>query len=96
MQWVPGALSPEVKRPEREPDHSPPSNALVKNAQRYTSTLPYVSVAWCLVKKAQGHLYLYFTLLYFTLLYFTLLYFTLLYFTLLYPCFYREPNVGGL
>jgi hypothetical protein len=25
MQWVPGALSPEVKRLGREADHSPPS-----------------------------------------------------------------------
>jgi len=26
-QWVPGALSPGVKRPKREVDHSPPSRA---------------------------------------------------------------------
>jgi hypothetical protein len=30
IQWVPGALSPEVKRPEREAYHSPPSSAEVK------------------------------------------------------------------
>jgi hypothetical protein len=30
MQWVPGALSLEVKRPGREADHSPPSSAEVK------------------------------------------------------------------
>jgi hypothetical protein len=30
VQWVPGALSLEVKRPERETDHSPPSGAEVK------------------------------------------------------------------
>jgi hypothetical protein len=30
IQWVPGALSLEVKRPEREADHSPPSSAEVK------------------------------------------------------------------
>jgi hypothetical protein len=29
-KWVPGTLSPEVKRPEREADHSPPSNVEVK------------------------------------------------------------------
>jgi hypothetical protein len=29
-QWVPGAVSLEVKRPGREADHSPPSNAEVK------------------------------------------------------------------
>jgi hypothetical protein len=29
-QWVPGALSPRVKRPGREADHSPPASAEVK------------------------------------------------------------------
>jgi hypothetical protein len=37
---VPGALSLRVKRPEREADHSPPSNAEIKNAWNYTSTPP--------------------------------------------------------
>jgi hypothetical protein len=32
VQWVPGALSPEVKRPGREVDHSPPASAEVKNS----------------------------------------------------------------
>jgi hypothetical protein len=30
IQWVPGALSPGVKRPGREADHSFPSSAEVK------------------------------------------------------------------
>jgi hypothetical protein len=30
IQWVPGVLSPGVKRPEREADHSPPASAEVK------------------------------------------------------------------
>jgi hypothetical protein len=30
IQWIPGALSLEIKRPGREADHSPPSNAKVK------------------------------------------------------------------
>jgi hypothetical protein len=30
IQWVPGALSLEVKRPGREADHSPPCTAKVK------------------------------------------------------------------
>jgi hypothetical protein len=30
IQWVPGALSLEAKRPGREADHSPPSSAEVK------------------------------------------------------------------
>jgi hypothetical protein len=38
IQWVLGALSLGVKRPEREADHSPPSSAEVKNAWSYTST----------------------------------------------------------
>jgi hypothetical protein len=41
IQWVPGALSPEVKRPGREADHSPPSSAKVKKIWIYTSTSPY-------------------------------------------------------
>jgi hypothetical protein len=40
IQWVPGAPSLEVKRPGLEADHSPPSNAEVKNAWNYTSTPP--------------------------------------------------------
>jgi hypothetical protein len=31
VQWVPEALSPGVKRPGCEADHSPPSSAEVKN-----------------------------------------------------------------
>jgi hypothetical protein len=31
MQWVPGALSLEVKRPVPEADHPPPPSAEVKN-----------------------------------------------------------------
>jgi hypothetical protein len=31
IQWIPGAVSPRVKRQEREADHSPPSSAEVKN-----------------------------------------------------------------
>jgi hypothetical protein len=30
IQWVPGALSPGVKRPEHEADHSPQTSAEVK------------------------------------------------------------------
>jgi hypothetical protein len=38
IQLVPGALSPEIKRPECETDHSPLPYAKVKNACTYTST----------------------------------------------------------
>jgi hypothetical protein len=30
IQWVPGALSMGIQRPDREADHSPPSSAEVK------------------------------------------------------------------
>jgi hypothetical protein len=35
-----GPFSPELKRPGREVDHSPPSGAEVKNSSRYTSIPP--------------------------------------------------------
>jgi hypothetical protein len=35
-----GALSPEVKRPAREADHSPPASPEVKKMWTYTSTNP--------------------------------------------------------
>jgi hypothetical protein len=38
---VPGDPSPEVKRPGREADHSPPTSAEVKKTWIYTSTPPY-------------------------------------------------------
>jgi hypothetical protein len=49
MQWVPGALSPGVKRQGSEADHSPPSSAEV-NAWSHISTASYVFMAWYLVK----------------------------------------------
>jgi hypothetical protein len=42
FQWGLGDLSPGVKRPGNEADHSPPSSAEVKNAWIYTSNAPYV------------------------------------------------------
>jgi hypothetical protein len=42
MQWVPGALSPGVKRPRREADHSPPTSTNAKKTWVYTST-PHMS-----------------------------------------------------
>jgi hypothetical protein len=41
IQWVQEALSPRVKRPGREADHSPPANAEVKEIWIYTSAPPY-------------------------------------------------------
>jgi hypothetical protein len=40
IQWVPGALSPEVKRLGREADHSPPAIVEVKNVD-LIHTLPH-------------------------------------------------------
>jgi hypothetical protein len=45
IQWVPGALSPVVKRPGREVGHSPPASAEVKKTWIYTST-PH-NCSWC-------------------------------------------------
>jgi hypothetical protein len=41
IQLVLGALSPIVKRPGREADHTPPTSAEVKKIWIYTSTPPY-------------------------------------------------------
>jgi hypothetical protein len=45
IQWVPGALSPEVKRPGREADHSTPTSTEVKKTWVYTSSPPYIFMA---------------------------------------------------
>jgi hypothetical protein len=44
IQWVPGALSPGLKRLGRVADHSPPISAEVKNTWIYTFTSPYTFV----------------------------------------------------
>jgi hypothetical protein len=49
LHLVPGAVSPGIKRPRREADHSTSSSADVKNTWIYTSTPPYVFTAWCLI-----------------------------------------------
>jgi len=40
IQWVRGALTPGLKRPGLETDHSPPSSTQIKNACSSTSTTP--------------------------------------------------------
>jgi hypothetical protein len=57
IQWIPG-----VKRPGFEPDYSPPTSAEVKKMWIYTSTPPYVFMAWCLISYAQGQFYFTFTI----------------------------------
>jgi hypothetical protein len=55
IQWVPGALSLWVKRPDRESDHSPFS-AEVKIAWRYTFSRPIrLHGVVLILKKAEEH-----------------------------------------
>jgi len=53
IQWVQGVLSPRVKRPGREADHSPPSSAEVSNEWSYTSD-PSIHLHGVVLSKAQG------------------------------------------
>jgi len=46
IQWVTGALFPQVKWLGCEANHSPPISAKVKNVWSYTSTPQYVFMAW--------------------------------------------------
>jgi hypothetical protein len=50
IQWVPEALSLEVKQPGREAGHLPPSTAAVKNAWIYTRLPSYAFMARCSAK----------------------------------------------
>jgi hypothetical protein len=45
IRWVPGVISPGVKRPGREADYWPPTSAEVKKTWVCTSTPPYVFMA---------------------------------------------------
>jgi hypothetical protein len=40
IQWISRTFIPDIERPEREADHSPPTSAKVKNSWSYTSTPP--------------------------------------------------------
>jgi hypothetical protein len=44
IQWVPGAISPGIKRPGREADHSPPASIEVNKMWIYTSTLLHSTI----------------------------------------------------
>jgi hypothetical protein len=50
VHLVPGVLSLRAKRPNRETHHSRASSTEVKITWIYTSSPPYVFIAWCLVK----------------------------------------------
>jgi hypothetical protein len=60
IRWVPWALSVRVKRPGREADHSPPSNAEVKECMEWYLHSP-TTPSWrdVRLKKAQARLYIY-------------------------------------
>jgi hypothetical protein len=49
-QWVPRAVSPQIKRPGREADRSPPTTALVTKTWIYTST-HHVFMVQCFISK---------------------------------------------
>jgi hypothetical protein len=49
MQWIAWVLSPAIKRPGREADHSSPTSAKVKKIWIYTSTPPHAFMAQCLI-----------------------------------------------
>jgi hypothetical protein len=51
IQRVPGAISPGVKRPGREGDHSPPTSAEAKKIWMYISTPPYAFMAYAQLVK---------------------------------------------
>jgi hypothetical protein len=53
-----GIISPGVKRPELEADHSPPTSAEVKKIWIYAPTPPYAVMTWCLVKHRDFIFYL--------------------------------------
>jgi hypothetical protein len=49
VQWLPRAVSPELKRSVRETHNSSQSNA-IKNMWIYTTAPQYVFMVWCIVK----------------------------------------------
>jgi hypothetical protein len=57
-----------VKRSVREADHSPTSNAEVKNEWSYTSTPPYVFLTWCLINHRDDFTYSFTLVVYITTL----------------------------
>jgi hypothetical protein len=54
IQCVPGALSPRVKRLEREAKYSRLFRAEVMNTQSYTSIPSYPLVMWYLIKQGEN------------------------------------------
>jgi hypothetical protein len=49
IQWVLGAVSPGIKRPEREADHPVSSSAEVKDVGAIPTLPQHFFMAWCLI-----------------------------------------------
>jgi hypothetical protein len=57
IQWVPGDLSPTVKRQGGEADHSPPADAEVKKKWIYLYVHSPIRLhGQCLIRQALGRL----------------------------------------
>jgi hypothetical protein len=56
IQLTPGALPSGLKRTGPKAMLPPPSNTEVKHAWSYTSTLPYVFIAWCLMRHRDSYI----------------------------------------
>jgi len=54
IQWISWSVTPEIKWPGHEADHSPTSSTEVKNAWSYTSIRPYIFMVWYLYKLADN------------------------------------------
>jgi hypothetical protein len=54
FQWGTGSSFPKVKQVECEADHFPLSSAEVKNVWSYTSTAPYIFMAWYMVENREN------------------------------------------
>jgi hypothetical protein len=44
IQWIPGAITPGIKRLEHEAEHSPPTSVEVKKKRGSMHPLPYTSL----------------------------------------------------
>jgi hypothetical protein len=63
IQWILASLSPEIKWLGHEVDLSSPSSAKVRNVWGYTSTPPYIFMAWYLVMHRDNFVFTFTTLI---------------------------------
>lgn len=57
MKWIPGALSPGVKRPGSKSEYSPPYNTEIKKGGAISPLSAHAFIVWCLINLAQGQIY---------------------------------------